>query len=152
MFGRMKKNVDSKRRHQKYRPLSHTADLGLRIWGATLEDLYANAGEALTATITDRRQLKAREQRKITVEAPDREALLVALLNHLLYLYDIDGFLGREFAVRDLSPERLTATARGEIFDPERHVGKTAVKAATYHQLEITRTEDGWQATVILDL
>ena len=148
----MKRDPDPKRQHHKYRTLSHTADLGLRIWGATLEELYANAGEALTATLTDRRQLRTREQREITVEAPDREALLVAWLNHLLYLYDIDGFLGREFDIQDVSPERLTATARGEIFDPERHVGKTAVKAATYHQLEITGTEDGWRATVILDL
>ncbi len=148
----MKRDLDPKPEHQKYRTLSHTADLGLRIWGATLADLYANAGAALTATITDRRGLRLKESKEITVEAPDREALLVAWLNHLLYLYDIDGFLGREFAVRELSPERLTATARGDIFDPERHVGKTAVKAATYHQLEITRTRDGWQATVIFDL
>jgi SHS2 domain-containing protein len=31
-------------------------------------------------------------------------------------------------------------------------VGKNAVKAATYHHLEITRWDHGWQATVILDL
>ncbi len=148
----MKRNSALKRSHQKYRTLSHTADLGLRIWGATLEELFANAGEALVATITDRRRLKPREYRDIGVEAPDQEALLVTWLNHLLYLYDVDGFLGRDFDVLDLSPERLTARARGEIFDPERHVSKTAVKAATYHRLAITRTEDGWRATVILDL
>ena len=52
----------------------------------------------------------------------------------------------------ELSDQRLEAIARGETCDPERHVGQTAVKAATYHQLEITPRNHGWQATVILDL
>jgi SHS2 domain-containing protein len=104
------------------------------------------------ATITDRRRLKPRETRLIEVEAPDREALLVSWLNYLLYLYDVDGFLGRIFEIVELSDERLQALARGEAFDPERHVAKTAVKAATYHHLEITPRNHGWQATVILDL
>lgn len=135
-----------------YRTLSHTADLGLRLRGATLRDLFANAGKALTAVMTDRRRLRLRESREIMTEAPDREALLVAWLNRLLYLYDIDGFLGRDFDVLQLTPERMTAVARGEIFDPERHISHTAVKAATYHRLEIVQTANGWQATVILDL
>jgi SHS2 domain-containing protein len=102
--------------------------------------------------MTDRRLLRARETRDIEVEAPDREALLVTWLNYLLYLYDVDGFLGRFFEILELSEERLQARARGEAFDPERHVGKTAVKAATYHHLEITSRNHGWQATVIFDL
>jgi SHS2 domain-containing protein len=114
--------------------------------------LFANAGKALTAVMTDRRRLRLRESREIMTEAPDREALLVAWLNRLLYLYDIDGFLGRDFNVLQLTPERMTAVARGEIFDPERHISHTAVKAATYHRLEIVQTANGWQATVILDL
>jgi SHS2 domain-containing protein len=148
----MDRNAAPKPKHGKYRTLAHTADLGLRIWGRTLEELFANAGEALVATITDRRRLRPRQRQDITVEAPDLEALLVAWLNHLLYLYDVEGFLGRDFTIRSLSPEKLHATARGETFDPERHVSKTAVKAATYHKLEIARTADGWRATVILDL
>jgi SHS2 domain-containing protein len=142
----------SSSQNKKYRQLAHTADLGLRIWGRTLEELFENAAEALVATITDRRRLRARESRKIQVEAPDIEALLIAWLNHLLYLYDVTAFLGRDFEMVSLSEERLTARARGEAFDPDRHIGKTAVKAATYHQLEISRRDHGWQAKVILDL
>jgi SHS2 domain-containing protein len=139
-------------RRKKYRQLFHTADCAWRIWGASLEELFENAAGALMATITDRRLLRPRQTRKIAVEAPDREALLVAWLNHLLYLYDVDGFLGRDFHVRRLTQNQLEAEARGEAFDPDRHVGKTAVKAATYHHLEVTPQAHGWRATVILDL
>ena len=140
------------RRQTKYRQLSHTADLGLRIWGASQEELFENAGAALTAVLTDRRRLRPENIEEITVEAPDLEALLVAWLNRLLYLYDVDAFLGRKFQILELTSQRLTAWAKGETYDPQRHMAGTAVKAATYHHLEIVQKNGGWQATVILDL
>ena len=102
--------------------------------------------------MTDRRCLRRREERRIAVDSPDREALLVDWLNRLLYLFDVEGFWGREFHVTHLTDRRLEATAWGETFDPERHPEKTAIKAATYHHLAITPKNGGWQATVILDL
>lgn len=139
-------------RHNKYRQMAHTADIAYRIFGDSLADIYVNAAHALVATMTDRRLLRIREARNIEVEAPDREALLVTWLNYLLYLYDVDGFWGRDFDILELDDNSLKARARGETYDPERHVGKTAVKAATYHYLEITPRDHGWQATVVLDL
>lgn len=140
------------RRKRKYQQLPHTADLGLRIWGDSQEELFENAGAALSAVLTDRRRLRREKTEEILLEAPDLEALLVAWLNHLLYLYDVDAFLGREFQVSKLTSQRLAARARGETYDPERHVARTAVKAATYHHLEIISRNGRWQATVILDL
>ncbi len=148
----MARTPSRRRPARKYRQLVHTADCAWRIWGDSLEELFENAAGALMATITDRRRLRPRETRTLTAEAPDQEALLVAWLNRLLYLYDVDGFLGREFQVLSLSPQLLKARARGETFDPARHVSKTAVKAATYHHLEISPQAHGWRATVILDL
>lgn len=148
----MKPAGPGERRQVKYRQLAHTADLGLRIWGNTLEELFENAGAALTAVLTDRRRLRLRNTEEITVEAPDLEALLVAWLNHLLYLYDVTAFLGREFRILELTPQRLAARAWGETYDPQRHLSRTAVKAATYHHLEIANRNGRWEATVILDL
>ena len=58
------------------------------------------------STLTDRRTLRLRETREITLEAPDREALVVDWLNHLLYLFDLDGFLGRQFSGPVFNPEK----------------------------------------------
>ena len=140
------------RRRRPYRQLPHTADLAWRLWGQDLPELFENAGRALSATLTDRRYLRRRATRKVRLTAGDREALLVDWLNHLLYLFDIDGFLGRDFQVELLTPESLAAAVTGESFDPARHPARTGVKAATYHQLSIVPVEDGWQATVVLDL
>ena len=148
----MKPEGSARRRPAKYRQLPHTADLAWRIRGGSLPELFENAAGALVATMTDRRYIRRLEKREIEVESPDREALLVDWLNHLLYLFDVAGFLGREFQVTALTDRRLQATAWGEVFDPGRHPEKTAIKAATYHHLAIVPREDGWQATVILDL
>jgi SHS2 domain-containing protein len=145
-------NPEPSHRRRPYRQLPHTADLAWRLWGASLPELFENAGRALSATLTDRRYLRRRETREVGLTSVDREALLVDWLNHLLYLFDIDGFLGREFQVRTLTPERLEARVWGEKFDADRHPEKTAVKAATFHQLSIVPVGDGWQATVVLDL
>lgn len=139
-------------RRRPYRQLPHTADLAWRLWGETLPHLFENAGCALSATLTDLRSVRRRETRQVRLESSDSEALLVDWLNHLLYLFDIDGFLGRDFKVAMPSPERLEARIEGEIFDPLRHQSKTAVKAATFHNLNIASAPDGWRATVVLDL
>ena len=148
----MKPEASSRRRPAKYWQLPHTADLAWRIRGENLPELFENAAGALTSTMTDRRYIRRLEKRQIEVESPDREALMVDWLNYLLYLFDVAGFLGREFQVTTLTDQHLKATAWGEPFDPERHPEKTAIKAATYHHLEIVPRGDGWQATVILDL
>jgi SHS2 domain-containing protein len=148
----MHPDVPPRGRRPKYRQLPHTADLAWRILGDSLPELYENAAAALVSTLTDRRRLRLSETREISLESVDRESLLVDWLNHLLYLFDVDGFLGRDFRVASLSPRRLRARVRGERFDPTRHVEKTAVKAATYHQLKISQEDGAWRATVILDL
>ena len=148
----MKQAVSRPRHRTKYRQLPHTADLAWRIWGGSLAELFENAAGALISTLTDRRTIRLKETREIRVEASDLEALLVDWLNHLLYLFDVEGFLGRQYRVLSLTPERLQVQVQGETFDPARHPEKTGVKAATYHHLEIVPHNQGWQATVILDL
>ena len=46
----------------------------------------------------------------------------------------------------------LTAAARGEPFDPERHPLSHEVKAITYHGLIVESSEGGWLAEVIVDI
>ena len=147
-----KKPETSPRRRRPYRQLPHTADLAWRLWGKDLPELFENAGRALSATLTDRRYLRRRATRTVRLTAGDRESLLVDWLNHLLYLFDIDGFLGRDFQVESLTPGSLVARVSGETFDPARHPSRTGVKAATFHQLSIVPVQDGWEATVVLDL
>ena len=103
----------SRPRRRPYRTLAHTADLAWRLGGKDLPELFENAGRALSATLTDLRFVRRRETREVRLASSDREALLVDWLNYLLYLFDIDGFLGRDFRVVQLTAEHLEARVTG---------------------------------------
>ncbi|MBM4287828.1 MAG: archease [Deltaproteobacteria bacterium] len=142
------------KRHQSagFRSLAHTADVGFKLWGETVADIFIQGAQSLYSLMTDRRRLRARQVQEVAVEAPDQEALLVEWLNYLLYLYDTQGFLARQIEIEEISPTRLHARLQGDTFDPRRHEVKTGVKAATYHQLAIRPTPEGWEGHVIFDL
>jgi SHS2 domain-containing protein len=135
-----------------YRSVPHTADAGFELWGTSLADIFIQGAHALYSLMTDRRRLQNRQVMEVEVTAMDQEALLVDWLNHLLYLYDTKSFFAKDIDILEISANRLKARLGGEELDPERHVLKTGVKAATYHNLNISRDDDRWEARIIFDL
>ncbi len=135
-----------------YQLLDHTGDLGIRVWADDLEGLLCEAARALFDIITDIEQVEVHLEREADVEGGDREELMVAWLNELLYLHEVEGLLFRDFAVTEISEGRLKGVARGERFQEGRHVIKTSVKAVTYHQLEVKEEDGRWQAQMIFDV
>ena len=131
--------------------LEHTADVGLVARGRTLGEAFAAAGYALSALVADLSQAKPRQSREVAVEGQDPGSLLVAWLSELLYLFDAEGFLSLEFDITHIDARSLRAIVLGDSFDPERHRPNMAVKAISYHQLEVQHA-DGYEARVYLDV
>ena len=139
-------------RNQTYEPLDHTGDLGMRVFGADLHELFVHAAWGLFDLMTDAERIEPRNSRELAVEAIDLEDLMVRWLGELLYAYDTERFLTASAAFRTLEPTRLRATLRGEPFDAARHPIDTEIKAVTYHQIAVERLDTGWQARVIFDI
>lgn len=135
-----------------FETFEHTADVGLVIRGQTLDELFANAADALVDIIVDPSALREDVRMTAAVSAADRPALLVAWLNELLYLLDVHRFLPRRCRVTELRETALEAELLGDTIDPERHPVRRMVKAATYHGLSLTRSNGMWEARVILDV
>lgn len=130
----------------------HTADLGLRVAAATLDELFAEAGVGLFEIIAgDTGQIRARAERSFTVAGTDRGWLLLDWMAELLTAFEVDRWLFREFTVR-VHERGLTGTARGERYDPAIHTLAHEVKAVTQHELAVRRTATGWEATLIVDI
>lgn len=137
------------------RALDHTADIGFEHAAPDPEALFEEAGRALSDTITEVDELETDRRLSVQLEASDREALMVEWLGELLFRFDVEGFLGRDFRVElEGSGDgwTLRAEARGTDLDPSRHAVKTAVKAATWHQLRVAEEDGRWTARVILDV
>jgi len=137
---------------QPFRILEHTADIGFEAFGATREEVFANAARALFHIIVELDSVELRETVNLCVEGADPPSLLVNWLSELLYLQDTEGWLFREFQVISLGKQSLAVTARGEKLDSSRHQLKLLVKAITYHQLEFEPTATGWHAQVYVDI
>ncbi len=137
---------------REYEIIDHPADLGLRAFGETKEDLFINAARAMFDQIADLNSIGDTLQRSIAVEAPNLEELLVRFLSELLYLFTSQAFLLSKFKVIRMGAQYLEAEARGEKFSPSRHQLKTEIKAVTYHNLKIDQDKTGWKAEVIFDV
>lgn len=122
--------------------LEHTADIGVAARGASLKEAFAQAALGLFSLITDLDGVRESQEKEIEVQAQDEEGLLVAWLNELIYIFDVENLVFRRFQVLELDPTRLRARAYGEKVDPSRHVIQIGVKAATYHMLRIEKGQD----------
>jgi SHS2 domain-containing protein len=137
---------------KRYETFDHTADIGVRVFGRTVEEVFANAAYALFDQLTDLRKVGETATQEISVEGADREDLLIRWLGELLFLCQGRGYLFKEFSILHLDSNSLRANARGEIFDPSRHRFKTEIKAVTYHQVEVKLKDKGWEGKVVFDI
>jgi SHS2 domain-containing protein len=129
-----------------------TADKGIRARGRNLPEVFVHAARGLWSLMVEAGTVRAKRMLPVRLEANDREALLVAWLNELLYLYEVEKFVAAEFAITHLTDTRLEAEVWGEGVRPGRHSAIGHVKAATYHLLRVQPTEGGWEAQVVVDV
>ena len=135
-----------------YETFEHTADLGLRVRAATEEALFADAARGLFSMIVpEMDSVRPTQPREFAIAGRERDYLLFDWLNELLYTFDSEHLLFSQFDVQ-LTADGLSATARGEPYDPGRHHLDHEVKAITYHGLRLERDKDGWLAEMIVDI
>ena len=131
---------------------AHAADVGVRGRGTTLDQAFAEAARALTATITDLDAVVPRIAVPIRCEASDRELLLVEWLNAVISEMSTRHLLFSRFDVR-IEDDQLFATAWGEPADPARHQPAGEPKGATMTALRVAPEADGtWTAQTVVDV
>lgn len=132
----------------------HTADVGLRVRGADLDDLFRTAAEGLFGYIVvNREEVRPEEEETVTLAAESPGELLIAWLNELIFRLETQHRVYGQFEVRAaLDGRSLEATIAGEPIDRDRHVMDHEVKAVTHHGANVERDGSGWVAEVILDI
>ncbi len=130
--------------------LEHTADIGFRARGQTLNEMFEAAADALASIALERRQAVSRERYEIAAEGEDCETLLVNWLSEVLYLIDGRRIVPARVIIRELSETHIRGEVTGEPHHPARHPSRLVVKGVTYHQLRIAQDERGWCCEVFL--
>jgi len=134
-----------------WKHFAHDADIGLCGWGTTIAQAFEQAGQALTAAVTDAAILP-RTSVEVNCEAPDIELLFVEWLNAIIYEMAVQKLLFGGFTVW-IDGERLQGTLWGEPIDVNRHAPACEQKGATYTELKVTKSPDGiWSACCVVDV
>jgi len=135
-----------------YELIEHTADIGIKVQGNNLDELFRNAALAMFDIMVETKEPAVKKQTKLKIEqkADDLEELFVNWLNELLSLSATKELIFLEFQINKLDKNTLQAIAIGEA--AANYKMNTEIKAATYHQLKLEKVNTGWQAEVIFDV
>ncbi len=137
---------------EPYEVFDHTADVGIHAYGETLSELFIHMAQGMESLLVPPEQVRIAVHREIIVEGHDTLSLLIAWLNELIFLFDTEYLLFRDFELFALSETSLAGRASGEAYDHARHELSSAIKAATWHEAVIVDTAEGYSARIIFDL
>jgi SHS2 domain-containing protein len=129
---------------KRFEEIEHTADLAMRAYGRDLKELFANAAYGMFSMMTDLEAIVPTVRREVHLEAPDRETLLIDWLNELLYLWEVEEEVYSRFNIVSLSSTAISA----EVGGGEAERVTKFIKAATFHDLEIAESGEGYVATI----
>jgi SHS2 domain-containing protein len=132
------------------------ADIAFHAWGPTLEDTFHAAAEATVhAMVENPEGIAPVAQRSFELHDDSLDLLLLQFLQELVYYKDAERLL---LCVQEVGIHRegagfvLRACAAGEPINPDTQTLGADVKGVTLHRLQVVRTANGWDATVILDV
>ncbi len=137
---------------KKYRILTRSSDLAIKVFGKTQAELFANSAFALFDLMTDVQKVEVREHLPLEVEGVDRDDLMVNWMRELLYLYQGSGYLLKEFKVHEAKETYVRGEVSGEKYDPDRHEIQREFRSVAYHQSRMEKTGDQWTAQMIFEL
>ncbi|HEX2022345.1 MAG TPA: archease [Candidatus Thermoplasmatota archaeon] len=129
----------------------HTADVGIRAWGPTLESAFEEAAVGLVAHMVSLDEAKRVGEVRVEVEADSMERLLFRFLEEVLDLVQTRLMVVSSARVA-LDGNRLVATLEGESYDAARHGHVHEIKAITFHDLSVARSASGAEVRVIVDI
>lgn len=136
-----------------YEIVEHTADLGVRVRGRDMGDLFSNAALVLTdLLVSTAPSTESAQPMAVSVTGADSVDLLVRWLGEVLYLFEGESLVTVEVTIERLTPVHLEAIAWTLVFHPVRHERLYGIKAVTYHQANITEKSGTLEAFILLDV
>ena len=137
---------------QPWEEMAHTADVGVRVEGATAEEALARLCLAMSALLAGGGEVPVEREADLEVAAgADASQTAVAVLRELLFRFATERLIAGAVEVRRLDERGVALRVGFGRFDPARHQGAD-VKAVTYHLARFGREGDRFRAQVVFDI
>src|SRR6266508_6592294 len=141
-----------------FEEISHTADWSVRVWAQDLPSLFGESARAMNSLAGIVIGKGPRLKQEFEVVGTDAESLLVAFLSELIFYQEQENLAFDLFELRVEEPV-LTgeAVSKGQKLKVKMEGAQIAsidkaIKAVTYHNLKIERTNQGYETTIVFDV
>ncbi len=132
--------------------IEHTADLGIKVYGETLEQLFKNAALGMYNIICENFSfISPQKLYQNSFKELDYETLLISFLNELIYQTFVNKIVFCDFEIK-IENCKIDFTCFGEIYNKQKHGVMFELKSATFHNLKITRTSTFFECVIIFDV
>jgi SHS2 domain-containing protein len=137
---------------KKFETFPHTADIGLRVYGNDLKDLFVNSGEGILFLMREEKDIEEKETYNFKIESDYLEMLLYKFLNEFIYLFDSKNFIANRFIIEEFNEKEINGKIFGETFDPKRHKIKYAIKSCTLEDMKFEKIDSLYKVEIIFDI
>ena len=131
-----------------FEEIAHTADWSIRVWADDWAGLLTESARGMYALANAVASPSPRVKRELSLDAVDAESLLVAFLEELLYLSESEGLIFDQFEFMNISETQIHAMMEGKALRSQ----DKEIKAVTFHNLEIRRSERGLEVEIVFDV
>jgi SHS2 domain-containing protein len=135
---------------KKFVILEHKADLKIRVFGKTKEELFENAMIGMLEAAKYEKKIKNQKSKiKIKIKSFDLPSLLVDFLSEVLYLVETKKLVFEKAEFKKFAENEIEAILIGK---PLKRM-EVNIKGVTYHDLDIHQERDGtWEAAILFDI
>ena len=141
------KNINS-----TFTVLEHTADIGLKVYGSSLSNLFEEAVSAFISLLVKSSKTEFNHTTKLEIAGEDYIDLMIRCLSEILYLFEAESLIVNRIEIKSITSKKLTATLKVTEFAPATHKIINNIKAVTYHNASINKADDGWYSIIYFDL
>ncbi len=127
-----------------------TSDVMFEVYGKDKKELFENAAEALFSIISEIDMVKPEKKEKIKVKGKDVKDLFYNWLQELIARVDIEEMFFSKFEIIKISDKEIDAHIFGETISKKK--SGTVVKAVTYFNFDIEKTDKGYKAVYSVDI
>ena len=132
--------------------LEHTADIGLKVYGSSLSNLFEEAVSAFISLLVKSSKTGFNHTTEFEIAGEDYIDLMIRCLSEILYLFEAESLIVNRIEIKSITSKKLAAILKITEFDPATHEIINNIKAATYHNASINKTDDGWCSIIYFDL
>ena len=135
----------------KFEYFDVTADIGVKVWGTSINEIFENTAIAVTSLMLDPLKIGKKIVKELFIEGNDISSLLINWITELLIIRDSEGILFSSFEVNVSNDGKsLNAKNYGDYF-----IGNNLemdIKAITYSLFKLEKLDGHYYLQFVLDI